>query len=192
MKKEIHFAGISGSLRKGSYNTLVLKNVVDLLPEDVSMEILSFEDLPLCNADYDVPASKERPPIVAGFRNKLAEADALVIVSPEYNYSLPGGLKNAIDWASRGEDSPLLKKPVSVMGATTGMWGTTRMQLAFHSVFQFLNMQPVYKPEVLIAGAKEKFDSSGILKDEQTKDIIRKNLENLRQIVLHSLTLHTS
>ncbi|HRO70568.1 MAG TPA: NAD(P)H-dependent oxidoreductase [Chitinophagaceae bacterium] len=192
MKKDIHFAGISGSLRKNSYNTLVLKNVVDLLPEDVSMEILSFEDLPLYNADYDIPASKERPPIVAGFRNKLAEADALVIVSPEYNYSIPGGLKNAIDWASRGEDSPLLKKPVSVMGATTGMWGTTRMQLAFHSVFQFLNMQPVYKPEVLIAGAKEKFDGLGILKDEQTKDIIRKNLENLRQVVLHNLTLHTS
>lgn len=78
------------------------------------------------------------------------------------------------------------------MGATTGMWGTTRMQLAFHSVFQFLNMQPVYKPEVLIAGAKEKFDGLGILKDEQTKDIIRKNLENLRQVVLHNLTLHTS
>ncbi|HUM65517.1 MAG TPA: NAD(P)H-dependent oxidoreductase [Chitinophagaceae bacterium] len=192
MKKDIHFAGISGSLRKNSYNTLVLKNVVDLLPDDVSMEILSFEDLPLYNADYDIPASKERPPIVAGFRNKLAEADALVIVSPEYNYSIPGGLKNAIDWASRGEDSPLLKKPVSVMGATTGMWGTTRMQLAFHSVFQFLNMQPVYKPEVLIAGAKEKFDGLGILKDEQTKDIIRKNLENLRQVVLHNLTLHTS
>lgn len=192
MKKDIHFAGITGSLRKNSYNTLVLKNVVDLLPEDVSMEILSFEDLPLYNADYDIPASKERPPIVAGFRNKLAEADALVIVSPEYNYSIPGGLKNAIDWASRGEDSPLLKKPVSVMGATTGMWGTTRMQLAFHSVFQFLNMQPVYKPEVLIAGAKEKFDGLGILKDEQTKDIIRKNLENLRQVVLHNLTLHTS
>ncbi len=192
MKKNIHFAGISGSLRKNSYNTRLLKNVVNLLPSDVSMEILSFEDLPLYNADYDLPASQERPAIVAAFRNKLAEADALVIVSPEYNYSIPGGLKNAIDWASRGEDSPLLKKPVSVMGATTGLWGTVRMQLAFHSVFQFLNMQPVYKPEVLLAGAKEKFDTAGNLKDEQTKDIIRKNLENLRHVVLHNLTLHTT
>ena len=192
MKKDIHFAGISGSLRKNSYNTRLLKNVVNLLPSDVSMEILSFEDLPLYNADYDLPASQERPAIVAAFRNKLAEADALVIVSPEYNYSIPGGLKNAIDWASRGEDSPLLKKPVSVMGATTGLWGTVRMQLAFHSVFQFLNMQPVYKPEVLLAGAKEKFDTAGNLKDEQTKDIIRKNLENLRHVVLHNLTLHTT
>ena len=192
MKKNIHFAGISGSLRKNSYNTRLLKNVVNLLPSDVSMEILSFEDLPLYNADYDLPASQERPAIVAAFRNKLAEADALVIVSPEYNNSIPGGLKNAIDWASRGEDSPLLKKPVSVMGATTGLWGTVRMQLAFHSVFQFLNMQPVYKPEVLLAGAKEKFDTAGNLKDEQTKDIIRKNLENLRHVVLHNLTLHTT
>ncbi len=192
MKKDIHFAGISGSLRKDSYNTRLLKNVVNLLPSDVSMEILSFEDLPLYNADYDLPASQERPAVVAAFRNKLAEADALVIVSPEYNYSIPGGLKNAIDWASRGEDSPLLKKPVSVMGATTGLWGTVRMQLAFHSLFQFLNMQPVYKPEVLLAGAKEKFDTAGNLKDEQTKDIIRKNLENLRHVVLHNLTLHTT
>ncbi len=192
MKKDIHFAGISGSLRKDSYNTRLLKNVVNLLPSDVSMEILSFEDLPLYNADYDLPASQERPAVVAAFRNKLAEADALVIVSPEYNYSIPGGLKNAIDWASRGEDSPLLKKPVSVMGATTGLWGTVRMQLAFHSLFQFLNMQPVYNPEVLLAGAKEKFDTAGNLKDEQTKDIIRKNLENLRHVVLHNLTLHTT
>jgi chromate reductase len=183
MERHIHFIGISGSLRKGSFNTQLLYNLPELLPENVTMEIISFADIPLYNADMDTPASKERPPAVAVFRNKLASCDALIIVSPEYNYSIPGGLKNAIDWASRGEDSPLLKKPVSLMGATPGLWGTVRMQLAFHAVFQFLNMKPVYKPEVLIAKAKDKFDEKGKLKDEQAKDIIRKNLDHLKQIV---------
>lgn len=192
MKKDIHFIGISGSLRKESFNTYLLKNLEKLLPVDVSLEIISFEDLPLYNADLDIPSSKERPVAVTFFRNKLAEADALVIVSPEYNYSIPGGLKNAIDWASRGEDSPLLKKPVSVMGATPGMWGTVRMQQAFHSVFLFLNMKPVYKPEVLVAKAEEKFDAAGNLTDEQAKDIIRKNLENLKLVVTQSLSYHST
>lgn len=192
MKKAIHFIGMSGSLRKASYNTQLLNNLQDLLPEDVSLQIISIADIPLYNADLDKPSSTERPAIVQQFRDRLAGADALVIVSPEYNYSIPGGLKNAIDWASRGEDSPLIHKPVTVMGATTGMWGTTRMQLAFHPVYQFLQMRPVYKPEVFIAKAKEKFDQDGKLKDEQTKDIIRKNLEQLKQLTMQSLSLHTN
>ena len=108
MKKGIHITGISGSLRKVSFNSYLLNNLADLLPEGVALEIISFADLPLYNADLDIPASKERPATVTAFRNKLSTTDGLVIVSPEYNYSIPGGLKNAIDWASRGEDSPLL------------------------------------------------------------------------------------
>ncbi|MDI3321575.1 NADPH-dependent FMN reductase [Pinibacter soli] len=180
----VHFAGVSGSLRKGSYNTKLLKTVTTLLPEDTTMEILSI-DLPLYNADLDVPAAAERPPAVVTFRNELAKADGLVIVSPEYNYSIPGGLKNAIDWASRGADAPLLNMPVSVMGATTGMWGTVRMQLAFHAVFQFLNMKPVYKPEVLIAQAPSKFNEHGEFTDESAKVLIRKQLENLKKLIIN-------
>lgn len=190
MNKAIHFIGISGSLRKASYNTQLLYNLQDLLPGDVLLEIISIADIPLYNADLDTPASTERPDSVQVFRDRLSKANALVIVSPEYNYSIPGGLKNAIDWASRGEDSPLLHKPITIMGATTGMWGTVRMQLAFHSIYQFLQMRPVYKPEVFIAKAKEKFDESGKLKDEQTKDIIRKNLEQLKQLTMQPLSLH--
>jgi chromate reductase, NAD(P)H dehydrogenase (quinone) len=154
---------------------------------DVKMEILSIADLPLYNADLDVPAAKERPATVTAFRNAMTKAQGILFVSPEYNYSIPGGLKNAIDWASRGEDSPMLRKPVSVMGATPGMWGTVRMQLAFHAVFQFLNMQPVYKPEVLLSQANKKFTETGELTDETTKELIKRNLENLKALILKSV-----
>ena len=140
MNGPIHWVGISGSLRKESFNTWLLHAVQELLPSGVTMDIISIADIPLYNADLDLPSVKERPGPVTIFRQALAKANGLVIVSPEYNYSIPGGLKNAIDWASRGEDSPLLKKPVALMGATPGMWGTVRMQQAFHPLFQFLNM----------------------------------------------------
>ena len=183
MSDYIQLVGFSGSLRKGSYNTLLLKAASHLLPADVSMDIVSIEDIPLYNADLDLPASKERPKTVEHFRKMLADADGILISSPEYNYSIPGGLKNAIDWASRGEDSPLLRKPVAVIGATTGLWGTTRMQMAFHNVFLFLDMKPVYKPEVLVAQAEKKFDKDGNLIDETSKKLVRQKLEALKEMI---------
>ncbi|MBV9986930.1 MAG: NAD(P)H-dependent oxidoreductase [Chitinophagaceae bacterium] len=184
MDTPLHFAGISGSLRKGSYNTMLLKAAAELLPENTTMDILPIEDLPLYNADHDLPAAQARPEIVQGFMDAIGKADALVIASPEYNYSIPGGLKNAIDWASRGEHSPLLRKPVALMGATPGMWGTVRMQLAFQAVFLFLDMKAVLKPEILIADAAKKFDASGRLLDEKAKELISHKLQNLRELVL--------
>jgi chromate reductase len=183
MASNIHFAGISGSLRKGSFNTSLLRAASGLLPEGVTMDLLSVE-MPLYNADLDLPHAQQRPEQVTRFRDALAKADALVIVSPEYNYSIPGLLKNAIDWASRGGDSPLLHKPVSLMGATPGLWGTVRMQLAFHAVFQFLNMKPVYKPEVLVAQAQHKFDEEGNLKDDIARDLVRRQLQALKELVI--------
>lgn len=189
MTSTMHFVGISGSLRKNSFNTMLLHNAKELLPESVTMEMISFADIPVYNADLDLPTVQQRPAPVAAFREALAKADGLVIVSPEYNYSIPGGLKNAIDWASRGEDSPLLKKPVALMGATPGMWGTVRMQLAFQSVFIFLDMKPVLKPEVLIASANKKFDEQGRLTDEKAKDLIRKKLTALKELVQQTRTI---
>jgi chromate reductase, NAD(P)H dehydrogenase (quinone) len=186
MNSTVHFVGMSGSLRKGSFNTMLLHNTMGLLPAGATMEIVSFADIPLYNADLDLPAVQERPAPVVAFRNALAKADGLVIVSPEYNYSIPGGLKNAIDWASRGEDSPLLKKPVALMGATPGMWGTVRMQLAFQSVFIFMNMKPVLKPEVLVASAGKKFDEQGKLTDEMAKKLISEKLEALKELILQT------
>ena len=184
MDTNLHFAGISGSLRQGSFNTNLLHAAMELLPEGVTMETASIADIPLYNADLDLPLATQRPAAVEHFRNILAHADGVVIASPEYNYSIPGLLKNAIDWASRGEDSPLLHKPVAVMGATPGMWGTARMQLAFQSVFLFMDMKPVYKPEVLIAQASQKFDANGKLTDEKTRKIIQKKLEALKMLIL--------
>lgn len=183
MNTNVHLIGISGSLRKGSYNTLLLHTAAGLLPEHTTMEVASIAELPLYNADMDLPAA-ERPAVINSFRDQLSKADGLVIVSPEYNYSIPGGLKNAIDWASRGEDSPLLRKPVAVMGATPGMWGTARLQLAFQPVFLFLDMKPVFKPEVLIAQAKSKFDAQGNLTDNVARDLIKNKLAALKELIL--------
>jgi len=187
MSDYIQIVGLSGSLRKGSYNTMLLNSALQLLPTDVSMEIISIEDIPLYNGDLDLPSVKHRPQPVEHFRKMLADSDGILISSPEYNYSIPGGLKNAIDWASRGEDSPLLRKPVAVIGATTGLWGTTRMQVAFHNVFLFLDMKPVYKPEVLVAQAEKKFDKNGNLIDEMAKKLLKQKLEALKEMIqLHS------
>ena len=184
MNESVYLIGMSGSLRKDSFNTRLLFAVQQLWPENVTMGIVSIADQPLYNADLDLPAAKQRPPMVQQFREALATADGFVFVSPEYNYSIPGGLKNAIDWASRGEDSPLLNKPVAVMGATPGMWGTVRMQTAFLPVFTFLNMKPILKPEILIAQAAKKFDAQGKLTDDKAKDLIRQKLDALRELIL--------
>ena len=183
MSDYIQLVGMSGSLRKGSYNTMLLKAALKLLPADVSMEIISIADIPLYNADLDLPAAKQRPEAVEHFRKMLTDADGILISSPEYNYSIPGGLKNAIDWASRGEDSPLLHKPIAVVGATTSLWGTARMQVAFHNVFLFLDMKPVYKPEVLVAQAEKKFDKNGNLIDEMAKKLLKQKLEAIKEMI---------
>lgn len=184
MNDFIRFVGLSGSLRKDSLNTKLLHNVATLLPENVAFNIVSIAGLPLYNADLDLPAATERPTPVATFRSELAEADGFVIVSPEYNYSIPGGLKNAIDWASRGEDAPLTGKPVALMGAAPGPRGTVRMQMQFLNLFLYLDMKPVFKPEVLVAGADKKFDKDGKLTDEMAISLIRKKLQALRETIL--------
>jgi chromate reductase len=183
MNNVIHLAGISGSLRKKSYNSILLNAVKELLPENVTMEVLSIAGLPLYNGDLDMPDAAERPEAVTQFRDGLQRADAFIIVSPEYNYSIPGGLKNAIDWASRGADSPIIKKPVALMGATTGLWGTVRMQLAFQPVFLTLSMHQV-KPEILVSNAKSKFDKAGKLTDEVARGLIIQQLLALKELII--------
>ena len=186
MKKDITIVGISGSLRKDSYNTKLLNVASTLLPEGVKMNIISIADLPVYNEDNDLPIVSQRPAAVVKFREELAKADGIVIVSPEYNYSIPGGLKNAIDWASRGTDSPLVGKHVSLMGATMGAWGTVRMQLAFHPVFQITGLKRVNSPEVLVAQVHEKFDAQGNFTDEYVKKAIQGNLQALKDQLLLS------
>jgi chromate reductase len=183
-----HFVGISGSLRKASYNTALLRAAQSLLPASVTFESANIGELPLFNTELNSPDMLER---VAKFRAVLQTADALVISSPEYNYSIPGILKNAIDWASRGKDSPLLNKPVAIMGASPGMLGTARMQMHLRQVFLYNNMLPVNKPEVFVSHAQTKFDSNGNLIDEKTRQTIRQQMEALlllaKQTIKHDL-----
>jgi chromate reductase len=177
----LRFAGLSGSLRKGSYNTALLRAAQSLVPDEVSFETVEIGHLPLFNADIDDPEQLNR---INNFRESLRRADAFVIASPEYNYSIPGLLKNAIDWASRGKDSPLQNKPVAIMGASPGMLGTARMQMHLRQVFLFNNMMPVNKPEVFVNQAQSKFNAEGSLSDEKTINAIRQQMIALKDLAL--------
>ncbi len=180
----IQIAGLCGSLRKDSYNKKLLHIAQKLLEADgCTFQFVSTE-LPSYNADLDQPSAQYRPEAVELSRQQLHEADGLLIVSPEYNHSIPGHLKNALDWASRGSDSPLRKKPVAVIGASTSITGTARMQVHFLSFFLYMDMKPVYQPEVLIADAANKFDEEGQLTNEKSFQLLRKKLAGLQQLIL--------
>jgi len=170
--------GIAGSLRQGSFNKRALAAACELAPE--GMAIRPFQrlgDIPLY--DEDVKA-KGFPPPVAEFRHAIAEADALLFVTPEYNYSVPGVLKNAIDWASRPYgDSAWDGKPAAIMGASIGAIGTARMQYHLRQMMVFLNMYPVNRPEVMITNCTDKYDDKGNLTDEETKKFISQLVQSL-------------
>lgn len=172
----VRILGISGSLRKGSFNSGLVRAAAELLPDNVTFETFDLSPIPLYNADHDGEAA---PEAVRSLKARIAAADALLIATPEYNYSIPGVLKNAIDWASRPpKESPLNGKPLGIMGAG-GVMGTVRAQMALRQVAVFTNMHPLNKPEVLISRAWEKFDANGNLTDETSRQAVRDLLESL-------------
>ena len=176
MSKPIRVLGIAGSLRKASFNRGVLRAATELAPEGVSIEIFELDGIPGFNQDDE----QNPPEEVAELKRKIREADAILFVTPEYNYSVPGVLKNAIDWASRPYgDSAWNGKPAAIMGASIGGIATARAQYHLRQMMVFLNMFPVNQPEVMIGNAGEKFDDEGALTDEATKDHIRGLLEKL-------------
>jgi chromate reductase len=176
MDKPVNILGFAGSLRKGSYNKALLRAAAELVPEDATLEIFDLEEIPPFNQDLE-SAMPER---VKEFKSKIRSADAILIVTPEHNYSIPGVLKNAIDWASRPYgDNSFEGKPVAIMSASTGMLGGARAQYHLRQVFVFLNMHPVNKPEVLVTFANQKFDQNGRLTDEKTKELTRNLLDTL-------------
>ncbi|WP_109205553.1 NADPH-dependent FMN reductase [Moorella sp. Hama-1] len=178
MFQPVHVLGFAGSLRKNSYNRAALQAALELLPEDMTMEIFDLLAIPVYNEDIETEGF---PETVREFKARIAAADALFIVTPEYNYSLPGVLKNALDWASRPPgQSPLFGKPVAIMGASTGYFGTARAQYHLRQVCVILNMYPLNNPEVFIPFAQAKFDQNGRLTDERTRDSIRNLLLSLR------------
>jgi chromate reductase len=168
--------GIAGSLRRESYNRAVLRAAQQLTPEGATLETFDIDGLPGFSQDLE----SNPPPKVTEMKQKIRSADAILFVTPEYNYSVPGVLKNAIDWASRPYgDSAWNGKPVSVMGASVGMLGTARAQYHLRQMFVFLNMHAVNQPEVMIGNAAKRFDEHGNLTDETSKKLIQQQLQEL-------------
>lgn len=176
MDKSIRILGIAGSLRRSSYNKAALRAAQKLVPEDAVLDIIELDGIPVFSEDDE----RTPPAKVVELKKRIREADAVLFVTPEYNYSIPGGLKNAIDWASRPYgDSAWSGKPAAIMGASVGKFGTARAQYHLRQVFVFLNILAVNRPEVMIGNAPEHFDADGNLVNEETKKLIRQLLANL-------------
>jgi len=168
--------GIAGSLREGSYNRAALRAAQTLAPEGVTIETFDIKGLPGFSQDDET----NPPAQVVELKQRIRDADAILFVTPEYNYSIPGVLKNAIDWASRPYgDSAWTRKPVAIMGASVGTQGTSRAQYHLRQTFVFLNMYAVNQPEVMISQAHKHFDAEGNLTDDAIKKLIRQLLEEL-------------
>jgi chromate reductase len=174
---DLTFLGISGSLRAKSLNTAALHAAAALLPEGVSLKFADLTDIPLYNGDVE---AQGLPASVQAFRAQIKAADALLFCTPEYNFSVPGVLKNAIDWASRPPEHPFAGKPIAIMGASPGMLGSARAQYHLRQVFIFMDGKILNKPEVMIAGAMGKFDAEGKLTDEPTRQAIAAQLVALK------------
>lgn len=166
--------GLCGSLRRASFNTRLLQAAAELLPEQTTIEIASLHGIPLY--DGDVEAAEGIPPLVADLKSRIAAADGLLIATPEYNNSVPGVLKNAIDWLSRPPaDIPRVfrGRPVAVMGATTGAGGTGLAQAAWLPVLRTLGTAPWFGGRMMVSNAATLFDEQGRLRDEQTRARLR-------------------
>jgi len=168
--------GIPGSLRKESFNRALLRAAVELVPQGARLDTFELDGIPPFNQDEEATPH----PKVAELKQRVRAADAILFVTPEYNYSIPGVLKNAIDCASRPYgDSAWNGKPVAIMGATIGSLGTARAQYHLRQTFVFLNMYPVNQPEVMVSNAQNRFDQEGRLTDDTTKKLIQQLLAEL-------------
>ena len=176
MANEVRILGIPGSLRRASYNRAALRAAQHLVPAGATLETFELDGIPPFNQDDE----QQPPPRVVELKQRVRAADAILFATPEYNYSIPGVLKNAIDWASRPYgDNAWNGKPAAIMGASIGTIGTARAQYHLRQVFVFLNMYAVNQPEVMIGPAGQRFDDNGNLTDQKTRDMIRALLESL-------------
>lgn len=176
MPEILNVLGISGSLRRNSYNSAALRAACDLAPPGMTISQAEIGDLPHYNEDI---REGGYPAPVARFRSQVAAADAILFVSPEYNYSIPGVLKNAIDWASRAPDQPFNRMPVAIMGVSGGILGTSRAQYQLRQMLVYLNAFPVNKPEVMIGQATSRFSEDGRLHDGPTRAMVSELLQSL-------------
>ena len=177
----VRILGIAGSLRRGSFNAATLRAAQESAPSGVTIDIFDIAPIPLYNEDV---RQQGFPAPVEDLRARIKSADGLLIVTPEYNYSIPGVLKNAIDWASRPPDQPFDGKPIGVMGASVGTHGSSRAQYHLRQCFVFLNGLVMNRPEVMIPTAQTKFDADGKLADQATRDFITAHLAEFKDWVL--------
>lgn len=173
----VKILGIPGALRQGSFNRSLLRAAVEVAPAGVTLEVASIDDIPLYDGDIEAALEKAGgfPPAVRELRAKLVAADALLLVSPEYNHSLPGVLKNAIDWLSRegpGKEEVCKGKPVALIGATPGLGGTRLAQAAWLPVFRALGMKPWFGRQLYVAGAGKVFDADGRMVDDKVRALL--------------------
>lgn len=170
MSDPVRILGFSGSLRAGSLNAALLRAAGELLPEGAVLEWADWRELPVY--DQDLESGGQAPPSVVRLREQVAAAHAVLFATPEYNYSVPGGLKNAIDWVSRARPQPFDGKPAALMGASMGLLGTARAQYHLRQIGVFLNLRFVNKPEVMVGAAHTKVDAEGRLTDETARKLI--------------------
>src|SRR5947209_4743907 len=175
MSSKIHIIGFTGSLRKQSLNQAALREAQGLLPEDAELEIIPLDNIPLFNQDFEY----DEPEAVRTLKDKIRRTDALFIVTPEFNYSIPGVLKNAIDWISWPFAlCPMTGKPTAIMGVG-GRIGSARAQLQLRQILAYLDVSVLTKPEVFVINGWEKFDSEGHLVDEAVRHLMKTLLEKL-------------
>jgi chromate reductase len=167
--KNLDIVGLCGSLRAGSLNRMAMNLAGELMPEGMHLSEAGIRDVPFFDGDT---LAEGLPAPVATLRERIRKADAVLIVTPEYNFSVPGVLKNALDWISRGEDQPFAFKPVAIISASPGPLGGARVQYDLRRVMLFMNAQVLAKPEIFIAGAAGKFNAQGQCTDDTTRKFV--------------------
>jgi len=174
MADPLRTLGIAGSLRAGSLNRALLRAAVDLAPAGMVIDIFDLAAVPLYNGDVEAAGD---PPGVATFKRAIADADGVLMATPEYNHGVPGVMKNAIDWASRPPGTAVLGgKPVGIIGASPGITGSARGQSQLRQAFEFTNSYCMPQPELLVFKAHEKFDEGGRLTDDPTAQYLQRYL----------------
>jgi chromate reductase len=172
---------ICGSLRKGSFNRMLANLLPGLAPAGMTITPSPSIEMPLYNSDMQAEGF---PPAATALAEAIRAADGVIIVSPEYNWTIPGGLKNAIDWVSRTKDQPFANKPVCLQSCSMGILGGARAQYHMRQSMVFLNAFVFNTPEVLVAQAQNKFDDkTGELKDEATRNVIKQQLEAFEKFI---------
>ncbi|MDB5450952.1 MAG: hypothetical protein JWQ52_2080 [Phenylobacterium sp.] len=174
MTDPVKILGFAGSLRAGSYNRALLRAAQAAAPEGMAIEVFDLLQVPLYNADVEAQGD---PQGVAAFKAAIRAADAVLMVTPEYNHGVPGVMKNAVDWASRPpRAAPLDRKPVGIIGASPGITGSARGQSQLRQAFEFTNSYCMPQPELLVFRAHEKFDAEGRLTDGPTREFLGRYL----------------